>query len=216
MFIMASSSNMISPLFLGLVLDRFGPRACSVTSVAFSTLGFFLFGTAAMLAPALSSSSSSITGMSREDLFSLSVVMIGFGGPGVQNAVIHTANLFPSHKGLVTAIITGCFQLSFIVFFVFDQVRRSCSEEEYLGVLGVMAVLSDKYISALIVYHLMQESIDSRFDKLFNPSSYPQIWYFGGINYKTIFVTYGAICFFCLGTSIFLWPDKPFQVRALN
>jgi MFS family permease len=120
MFILASSSNMISPLFLGLVLDRFGPRACSVTSVAFSTLGFFLFGTAAMLAPALASSS--MTGLSREDLFSLSVAMIGFGGPGVQNAVIHTANLFPSNKGLVTAIITGCFQLSFIIFFVFDQV----------------------------------------------------------------------------------------------
>jgi len=41
-----------------------------------------------------------------------------------------------------------------------------------------------------------------------------QLWYFGGINYKIIFVTYGAICFFCLGTSIFLWPDKPFQVST--
>jgi MFS family permease len=57
----------------------------------------------------------------REFYFSSAVILIGFGGPGVQNAIIHFSNLFPTQKGLVTAIITGCFQLSFVVFFIIDQ-----------------------------------------------------------------------------------------------
>lgn len=47
--------------------------------------------------------------------------LIAFGGPGVQNAIIHLSNLFPSWKASATAVITGSFQLSFVVFFVFDQ-----------------------------------------------------------------------------------------------
>jgi hypothetical protein len=33
-------------MVLGLVLDRYGPRACSVASIAFSFFGFLLFGVA--------------------------------------------------------------------------------------------------------------------------------------------------------------------------
>jgi hypothetical protein len=58
----------------------------------------------------------------------------------------------------VTAIITGCFQLSFFVFFVFDQ-----------------------------------------------------LWYFGHLDYRTIFIAHSVVCLFCLAASVALWPDKPFQ-----
>ena len=50
MFVMASSANMCSPLFLGVVLDYHGPRACSVVSICISCLGFLLFGCAGALA----------------------------------------------------------------------------------------------------------------------------------------------------------------------
>jgi len=117
MFVMGSSANMCSPFFLGVVLDRWGPRACSIASIAFSAAGFYLFG----MAKGLAEGSSSRFLPSTESLFTLAVVLIGFGGPGVQNAIIHLANLFPANKGLVTALITGCFQLSFCIFFIFDQ-----------------------------------------------------------------------------------------------
>lgn len=105
---------MCSPLFLGIALDKYGPRVASVLSILFSFSGFMLFSfTDSLIDQGIV--------QSRETMFSLSVILIGFGGPGVQNAVIHLANLFPSRKGLVTAIITGCFQLSFVVFFIFDQ-----------------------------------------------------------------------------------------------
>lgn len=40
---------------------------------------------------------------------------------GTQNAIIHLSNLFPDWKATATAFITGSFQLSFIVFLLFDQ-----------------------------------------------------------------------------------------------
>jgi hypothetical protein len=49
------------------------------------------------------------------------ICLIAFGGPGVQNAIIHLSNLFPTWKATATAVMTGCFSLSFVVFFVFDQ-----------------------------------------------------------------------------------------------
>jgi len=127
MFIYATTANMCSPLFLGIVLDKLGPRACSVLSIFVSFLGFLLFGLASTLESSLGESGGTGGGgvfdlWSKEFLITVSVVSIGFGGPGVQNSVIHLGNLFPARKGMVTAIITGCFQLSFCIFFVFDQI----------------------------------------------------------------------------------------------
>mmetsp|Transcript_26080 Transcript_26080/g.30896 ORF Transcript_26080/g.30896 Transcript_26080/m.30896 type:complete len:561 (-) Transcript_26080:109-1791(-) len=154
MFIMGTSANMCSPLFLGIVLDKYGPRASSVISILCSFAGFLLFG----LANSLSHSDLVSTWLDRQTIFSVAIVGIGFGGPGVQNAVIHLANLFPSRKGLVTAIITGCFQLSFVVFFIFDQ-----------------------------------------------------LWFFGNIDYRTLFIGHACLCFFALLTSIIFWPDQPYH-----
>jgi len=170
MFVMASSANMCSPLFLGVVLDRKGPRACSCVSILFSVAGFALFGLAGFVFQDGASNAGGGGGngeatggamaslLTKEGVLTASMVLIGFGGPGVQNAVIHLANLFPARKGLVTAIITGCFQLSFCVFFIFDQ-----------------------------------------------------LWFFGGLEYSTIFLTHSAVCLLCLAASVVLWPDAPFQ-----
>lgn len=54
-------------------------------------------------------------------LFAPGMCLIAFGGPGTQNAIIHLSNLFPEWKATATSFIVGSFQLSFIVFFVFDQ-----------------------------------------------------------------------------------------------
>jgi len=153
MFIMGTSANMCSPLFLGIVLDKYGPRASSVISILCSFAGFLLFG----LANSLSHSDLVSTWLDRQTIFSVAIVGIGFGGPGVQNAVIHLANLFPSRKGLVTAIITGCFQLSFVVFFIFDQ-----------------------------------------------------LWFYGNIDYRTLFFGHACLCFLSLLASLLLYPDIPF------
>lgn len=55
------------------------------------------------------------------NMFIPAMSMVAFGGPGVQNAIIHLGNLFPGWKASATAVITGSFQLSFVILFVFDQ-----------------------------------------------------------------------------------------------
>lgn len=102
MFVLASSINFLSPLVLGVVLDRFGPRACSVLSIGSVALGFLVFGLA-----------------TDTPQFVMGVALISFGGPGVQNAIIHLSNLFPRSKSTIISLITGSFQLSFSVFYFF-------------------------------------------------------------------------------------------------
>ena len=50
--------------------------------------------------------------------------MLGFGGTGVQSSLIHLSNLFPLWKSSATAIITGSFQLSYFIFYIFDYLWR--------------------------------------------------------------------------------------------
>ncbi|CAM9694828.1 unnamed protein product [Chrysoparadoxa australica] len=102
-FVVSSSVNFLAPLILGLILDRFGPRVCSATSLGLVFLGLITF--------ALS-----------EAYLMMGMVLISLGGPGVQTSIIHISNLFPTRKATATAVISGSFSLSFAVFLCFDLI----------------------------------------------------------------------------------------------
>ena len=51
----------------------------------------------------------------RDALVLPAVTLLGYGGAGLHLASIHTSNLFPRAKSLVTCWIVGLFQLSFFV-----------------------------------------------------------------------------------------------------
>lgn len=105
MFVIASFFNFLGPLLLGIVLDSYGPRICSIVSIACIAFGCLLFAS---------------SDMKTSPYFIPAMCLVAFGGPGAQNAIIHLSNLFPYMKATATAIITGSFQLSFIIFFIFD------------------------------------------------------------------------------------------------
>lgn len=91
MFVVATSINFTAPLLLGIVLDRYGPRVCSAISILLVASGFLIFG---FSTPSF-------------QLFVPGIVLIAFGGPGVQSSIIHLSNLYPSAKATATSIITG-------------------------------------------------------------------------------------------------------------
>lgn len=91
LFVIATSINFTAPLLLGALLDAYGPRVCSVLSLLLVTAGFILFSF---------SSPTFHTALP-------SIVLIAFGGPGVQSSIIHLSNLYPTAKATVTSIITG-------------------------------------------------------------------------------------------------------------
>lgn len=125
MFVIATFFNFLGPLVLGLVLDNYGPRVCSLISIALITCGCVLFA---------------ISDKEHLNLFIPAMCLIAFGGPGAQSAIIHLSNLFPNWKATATAFITGSFQLSFVVFLVFDQLWlfRNCSYSSlFMGYCGI-------------------------------------------------------------------------------
>lgn len=127
-FTIANFANCLGPLFLGVVLDNYGPRICSLLSIAIVAAGCFLF---------------SISNMDHLPAFIPAMCLIAFGGPGVQSSIIHLSNLFPARKATATAFITGSFQLSFIVFLIFDQlwtVGHWTYQQLFLGYCIVCAV----------------------------------------------------------------------------
>ena len=105
MFTFASFFNFLGPLLLGIVLDLYGPRVCSIISITFIAVGCILFG---------------YSDIESNPMFIPAMCLIAFGGPGAQNAIIHLSNLFPTWKATATAFITGSFQISFFVFVAFE------------------------------------------------------------------------------------------------
>ena len=105
MFVIASFFNFLGPLLLGIVLDSYGPRICSILSISCIAVGCALFA---------------MSSVDKSPYFIPAMCLVAFGGPGAQNAIIHLSNLFPYWKATATAVITGSFQLSFIIFFIFD------------------------------------------------------------------------------------------------
>ena len=67
MFVIASFFNFLGPLILGIILDLYGPRICSVVSIAFIATGCGIFG---------------LSSQSEFPLFVPGMCLIAFGGPG--------------------------------------------------------------------------------------------------------------------------------------
>ncbi|GMI41422.1 hypothetical protein TrCOL_g11256 [Triparma columacea] len=126
-FTLATFVNFASPLILGILLDSQGPRSCSVLSNFLVCLGFFTF-----------SLSSSYGG------FMVATLLIAFGGPGVQNSIIHIGNLYPESASTITSFITGAFSLSFVIFAIFDVLWEdyNISFRPLFGVYGLVMLFS--------------------------------------------------------------------------
>ncbi len=136
LFVMATSINFTAPLLLGVLLDAYGPRMCSALSILLVMCGFLLF---AASTPALPTHLPA-------------VILIAFGGPGVQSSIIHLSNLYPAAKATVTSIITGSFNLSFIVFFLFDRIWDKFGLTYQQIFLGYSAVCLVALIVSLLLW----------------------------------------------------------------
>lgn len=104
-FSWASCVAMVSSLILGVVLDCYGPRICSIVSSLIIAIGCQVF--------ALSRSFSGLA---------FGACLIAFGGPGITSSIIHIANIFPGTEYLVMSCLSGSIALSFSVFAVFDAI----------------------------------------------------------------------------------------------
>ena len=126
-FSWASSISMVSSLLLGILLDAYGPRICSMASSFIVALGCWVFA-----------SSQEFGG------FAFGACLIAFGGPGIGSSIIHIANLFPENENLAMSCLGGSVAMSFSVFAVFGMI---CERFEMI----TFRILFDSYILVLAV-----------------------------------------------------------------
>jgi MFS family permease len=103
-FSWATCVAMVTPLILGILLDTYGPRVCSIVSSFIVVVGCQIFA-----------SSHSFSGLATSG-----ACLIAFGGPGITSSIIHIANVFPGNEYLVMSCLSGSIAMSFSVFAAFD------------------------------------------------------------------------------------------------
>lgn len=124
LYSLAAAVNYVAPLFLGLVLDNFGPRACSFLSNAIVAAGLAIF--------AMSSTA---------PMFAIGICMVAFGGPSVQQCLLHIGNMFAERKFFVMGMVAESITLSFAVFPLMDIAWENMAPEYGFRVLfGGLAI----------------------------------------------------------------------------
>lgn len=137
-YTISQSTNLFGSLVTGMILDYFGPRICSALSLLGVTAGMSILGLSAWNRIAFEN-------------YLAAMILIGFSGPGVQVALFHLSNLFPKYESTISVLISGTFQLGFLVFLVFKKLNdwfgitlfMICNVYSFvLLVLSVLSVLS--------------------------------------------------------------------------
>jgi hypothetical protein len=105
-FSWASSAALVSTIFLGgYVLDRYGPRICSIVSHVIIGSGCYLFSISTTFWH-----------------YAIAASLITMGGPGIQLSIINFANTFPHNQFLAMSILNGTICISFVMFTLFDWI----------------------------------------------------------------------------------------------
>lgn len=124
-FTWAASTAMVSSFFLGIVLDLFGPRMCSLISLSTISVGCGLLAVSHDLVH-----------------FSVGFCVLSFGGPGICSSIIHIANLFPESKNLAMSCLSGCIAVSFSVLSVFDYLWHQYQWATFHSLFGYYSVIA--------------------------------------------------------------------------
>jgi MFS family permease len=106
-FTIGSWANQGGRLFVGIILDRMGPRRTSFACALVCSVGSVIFGLA-----------------STTPTFAVGFFCIGVGGAGMQLSLQSASALFPKHRGLVMAMLSGAFQAASSVFLLMETLHR--------------------------------------------------------------------------------------------
>lgn len=104
----ASSTCLASSLLTGLLLDALGPRFAATVCALGMVLGVFLIA---------------VHDSKTFNVLLPGMILISALGPGVQNACVHTSNLFKS-RSTASSMIIGSFNVSYAVFLLLELVHR--------------------------------------------------------------------------------------------
>ena len=108
-FIIGSVTTNVSALLVGTLLDRFGPKLCGIVSGILLVPGSLCLAFESALP---------------FDAFMLGFFLLALGGTFSFVPSFHLSNAFPQFQGLILSLITGAFDASAAVFFVFRVLHQ--------------------------------------------------------------------------------------------
>ena len=137
LYSLAAAVNYVAPLFLGLVLDNFGPRACSFLSNAIVASGLALFAMGTTFAT-----------------YAIGICLVAFGGPSVQQSLLHIGNMFGERRYFVMGMVAESITLSFAVFPILDLLWGAIPADLGFRVLffGLSAIVACSSIGSLMFW----------------------------------------------------------------
>jgi len=134
-FTVGSWANQGGRLFVGIMLDRVGPRRTSFSCAVVCSIGAVAFALA-----------------SNKLELAAGYFCIGVGGAGMQLSLQSVSALFPQNKGLVMAMLSGAFQAASVVFLLFETVHRLLDVSLRALMLGYAAVLVVAAVACLFIF----------------------------------------------------------------
>ncbi|CAB9513172.1 Major Facilitator Superfamily [Seminavis robusta] len=137
LYSLAAAVNYIAPLFLGLVLDYYGPRACSFLSNAIVAAGLAIFSMASSF-----------------PIYALGICLVAFGGPSVQQCLLHIGNMFAERRFFVMGMVAESITLSFAVFPLMDIAWENLPDGKGFRILfaGLSALVVVSAICSLLLW----------------------------------------------------------------
>ncbi|SCV05880.1 LANO_0H17216g1_1 [Lachancea nothofagi CBS 11611] len=111
MFTLGAGTTNVVALLVGYVLDVYGPSVCVFAGSGFLTMG--------ALSLALSSK------ISFFDPYITGYVLLAVGGPFVFISTFQLANGFPNKSGTILALLTGAFDSSSALFFIYRLIYQN-------------------------------------------------------------------------------------------
>ena len=134
LFASASCTAMMASLFLGPLLDAYGPRACLAVSHLLVVVGCGGFALSSQLWQ-----------------FTLAVVLIAFGGPGIGLGIIHNVNLFPRNQFLAVSCLAGSITLSFTMLAILEVLWEDYRVSFRILFGGYSAIVALSMLATLVV-----------------------------------------------------------------
>ncbi|KAG8468650.1 hypothetical protein KFE25_013733 [Diacronema lutheri] len=144
----SSSACLASNLLTGLLLDALGPRFSATVCSLLVLLGCALIG---------------VHDSRTCNVLQVGMVLISAFGPGVQNACVHTSNLF-ERRSTASSMIIGSFNLSYAVFLILELISRTTGATRHDLVLGYCALVVGACVLAFVVMPAKPFSTRTRTD----------------------------------------------------
>ncbi|KAI3638749.1 hypothetical protein MIR68_003247 [Amoeboaphelidium protococcarum] len=119
-YTVAACVTNIMAIVIGVTLDRFGPRVTAAIGSLIFALGTVFMALSHPVAVGGEEGAGSPL-----DLYFPGYSLLAVGGPFIFVSTLHVSKVFPRHSGLCMSLITGSFDASAIVFWLFDLVYRS-------------------------------------------------------------------------------------------